>query len=203
MDESSEASRTPHGDPQDLDALLSRHLPEVRAYVRLRMGPELRAKESASDLVQSTCRELLEHADRYRFPGPTNFRQWLFATALRKVKNRLAYYRAGKRDVALEVAQHRDPRGDDSVAALYQTLSTPSRGLMGRERIAELEAAFDQLSEPHREVILLARIVGLPHVEVARAMSRTPEATRSLLHRALAELAEHLEASGSRGGSGS
>ncbi len=198
MGESREPVWTSDGDPEAVEALLARHLPGLRAYVRLRMGPELRAKESASDLVQSTCCEILQHMDRYRHRGADNFRHWLFTTALRKVKNRLAYYHAGKRNVALEVGEPRDPRRDESLAALYQTLSTPSRRLMRRERIEQLEAAFDNLPEAYREVILLSRIVGLPHEEVARATGRTAQATRSLLHRALAKLAENLEASEKR-----
>ena len=43
------------GDARAIDSLLEQHLPRLRAFVRLRMGPEFRAKESASDLVQSSC----------------------------------------------------------------------------------------------------------------------------------------------------
>lgn len=193
MDESRELEAASAGDPEAIEALLLRHLPGLRAFLRLRMGRELRAKESATDLAQSTCREILEHLDRYRYRGTENFRHWLFATAQRKLKNRVEYWRAGKRDVALEAARARDTR-EESLAAFYATLSTPSVRLMQRERIEALEAAFDRLSEAHREVILLARVVGLSHAEVARSMGRSEEASRSLLHRALAELAEHLEA---------
>jgi len=191
--EGSSEQAPPEGRPEAVEALLTRHLPGLRAYVRLRMGPELRAKESVSDLVQSTCREILLHEDRYRHRGASNFRHWLFTTALRKVKNRLAYYRASKRDLGREVGE-RDASRDEALAAFYQTLSTPSRRLMRREWAERLEAAFDKLPEARREVILLSRIVGLPHEEVARTMGRTPQATRSLLHRALAELADGLEA---------
>lgn len=185
---------TSDGAEVPVERLLTTHLPGLRAYLRLRMGPELRAKESASDLVQSTCREILEHEERYRYRSPDGFRQWLFATALRKVKNRLSYYRAEKRDVGREI---RTGAGadDTSLAALYQTLSTPSGRLMERERIEALEAAFDRLSPAHREVILLARVVGLSHEEVGRQTGRSTQASRALLHRALAELAERMEGS--------
>ena len=46
-----------------LGALMQRHYPSVRTFVRLRMSPLLRAYESADDLVQSTCGELLRCAD--------------------------------------------------------------------------------------------------------------------------------------------
>jgi len=188
MEESRElAERASRGDGEAIDELLTRHLPGLRAFLRLRMGPELRARESVSDLAQSTCREVLEHLDRFRYQGEANFRHWLYATALRKVKNRVEYHQAQKRDHAREL------RADECLAAVYQTLSTPSRRLMGREEVEALEAAFERLSEPHREVILLARIVGLSHAEIAAATGRSEQATRSLLHRALAELAEEME----------
>lgn len=183
-------SRLAQGDAGAIEGLLERHLPRLRAYVRSRMGPELRAKESASDLVQSTCREVLEHLDRFQYGGEANFRHWLFATALRKVQKRAAYYRAARRDVGREEREPSDP--DRSLAACYRTLSTPSGRVSDREQIAKIEAAMGELSEDHREVILLSRVVGLPHREVAQAMGKTELATRSLLHRALAQLAAAL-----------
>ena len=53
------------------------------------MGPQLRAKESASDLVQSVCREVLGRLDRFQHGGEAGFRHWLYATALRKVRDLL------------------------------------------------------------------------------------------------------------------
>ncbi len=188
------AAGVPSGtrDAEAIEAELAQHLPGLRAFLRLRMGPELRANESASDLAQSTCRELLEHADRYRHRGEANFRQWLFTTAERKLANRVAYLRAAKREGAREASGPLGRASDDDLARLYQTLSTPSRVAMSRELIEEFERAFDRLDEAHREVVLLSRVVGLAHAEIAVEMGRSEEATRSLLHRALAELSGYL-----------
>src|SRR5262245_12047568 len=96
--------RASHGDERAVDELLAVELPALRAFVRLRMGPALRAKESASDLVQSVCREILENAQRYQFRGEGTFRRWLFTTALRVVKNKAKYWGREKRDAAREDA---------------------------------------------------------------------------------------------------
>lgn len=148
------------------------------------MGPQLRQKESAADLVQSACREILEHRDKYQFGGEAGFRRWLFTTALRKVRDRVDYYRAGKRNVDREASIT-----DGELANVYADCATPSRDLDMRERIARFESAFDELEADHREVITLARIVGLPHREIAVAMNRSEAASKQLLYRALAELA--------------
>ena len=76
------------GDARALETLLEQNLPAVRAFVRAHMGPQLRARESASDLVQSVCRELLTHQQRFQHPSADAFQAWLFTTARRKVHNR-------------------------------------------------------------------------------------------------------------------
>lgn len=181
------------GDDRAIDQLFDQHLPRLRAFVRLRMGPELRARESTSDIVQSACREVLAHMDRYRYRGDAQFRHWLFTTAQRKLSNKLEYHRAAKRDVRRD-AQPAGSQGDwQSLAHTYADLGTPSRHAMGQEQLARLEAAFDQLSPDHREVLTLARIVGLPHREIAEAMCRTEAACRVLLYRATAQLGVLLD----------
>jgi RNA polymerase sigma-70 factor (subfamily 1) len=180
-----------HGDAAALDQLFARHLPQLRAFIRLRMGPELRARESASDIVQSACREVLAHLERYRYQGDAQFRHWLFTTVQRKLSNKVAFHRAARRDVRRQ-AELAGAAGDTDwhdIGPTYADVLTPSRQAMDREKLARLEAAFDALSPEHREVITLARIVGLPHCEIAVAMGRSEAACRTLLYRATAQLA--------------
>ena len=178
------------GDAASVESLLERFLPQLHAFVRLQMGQELRAKESSVDLVQSACREVLEHLDRFQYTGESNFRHWLFTTALRKVRNRVAYYRAAKR----EGAQALDTTSGQDAGLLdaYRTLRTPSQELIAHEEVGHLEAAFAQLAPHSQQVVLLSRLVGLSHREIAATMGRTESSTRNLLYRALAELAESM-----------
>ncbi len=181
------------GDAASVHALLERFLPQLHAFVRLQMGSELRARESSLDLVQSACREVLEHVDRFRYTGETDFRHWLFTTALRTVRNRVAYHRAGKRDAGREFAT---PSGSDaSLLAAYATIRTPSEEVIAREGLEAFESAFARLPEHYREVVLLSRLVGLSHEEIATSMGRSESSVRNLLYRALAELAEAMRRS--------
>jgi DNA-directed RNA polymerase specialized sigma24 family protein len=52
------------------------------------------------------------------------------------------------------------------------------------EEFERIEAAFDQLSEEHREVISLAHLAGLLRAEIAERIQRSEGAVRVLLHRA-------------------
>ena len=63
---------------------------------------------------------------------------------------------------------------------------------MAKEELARLEAALTRLSGEHREVIVLARIVGLSPAQIGAQLGKSEGATRILLHRALARLAREL-----------
>lgn len=174
-------------DPAAVAALLQQHLPALRAFVRLKAGPSLRARESCSDLAQSVCRDVLENAERFRFGGEAEFRKWLFTTALRKIADRAEHWRADKRD------PQREQGGLDQeemlgLAAIY----TPSRQAAAREELARVEAAFATLLPEKQEVVLMARLMGMSHPQIAQELGKTEVAVRSILSRALAELAAKL-----------
>ena len=186
--------RAGQGDRAALDLLLESYLPGLRAFVRLRAGPMVRARESESDLVQSVCREVLDHADRFRHPSEMAFKRWLYTTALRKIVGRRDYYLAAKRDVLREIRPNDDEssRRAASLLACYQSFSTPSRQVMLQEEVERIESVFESLSDEQREVITLAHIVGLPRAEIAAQMGKSEGAVRMILHRALARVARKL-----------
>jgi RNA polymerase sigma-70 factor (ECF subfamily) len=181
------------GDAHAMAVLLTRYLPAVRAYVRAHMGPQLRARESTSDIVQSVCRELLTHQDRFQHPDANGFEAWLFTTARRKIANRARDLGRDKRDVQREVPQA-DDSGLGALGAAYARISSPSGQALRAEEIARLEAAIDQLPEEQREVITMAHLAGLSRAEIGAQMGRSEEAVRSLLHRAKARLSILLDA---------
>jgi RNA polymerase sigma-70 factor (ECF subfamily) len=153
------------------------------------MGPRLRARESSSDVVQSICRDLLTHRDRFRHAGAEAFRAWLFTTARRKLSNRVRDLEREKRDAARELGMELRESGLAELGGAYARISSPSGHALRVEEIERLEAALDELSEEHREVLTLAHLVGLSRAEIGRQMGRTEEAVRALLHRATARLA--------------
>lgn len=186
--------RASRGDPPAVDQLLERYLPGLRAFIRLRAGPIIRRRESESDLAQSVCREVLEHLDRFQYGDEAGFKRWLYTTALRKILHRYEYYAAQKRDVLRESPRSSaSGSGEDALAAEYRTFSTPSQHAIRREEVARVEQAFDRLREEQREVISLAHVVGLSRAEIATQLGKSEGAVRTMLSRALAELADLLE----------
>jgi len=182
--------RLSRGDESALALLLERHLPGLRAFVRARAGPLLRGREDDADIVQSVCREILVHRERFQVPAQEGFKRWLYLSALRKIQNRREYWLAQKRDAGRDVAAQ--AASDDDLLAGYGTLCTPSRELMAREAVERIERAIDALPEEYREALTLSRMVGLKRAEIAEVMGKSEGSVRMLLSRAQARLAELL-----------
>lgn len=174
---------------EDLAALFARNIHHVRAFVRLRIDPLTRSRDSISDIVQSACRELLEK-ESFEYRDEKSFRSYLCQAALFKIQNRRRHHAAEKRH-RLEPGP--ESPGDDELAAVYRTtLFDPSRPAILKEEIVALERAFDQLPEDYRQALTLYRIVGLSTAEIAQQCGRTEAATKMLLHRAMARLTSIL-----------
>lgn len=180
--------RASTGDGSAVEALLQQHLPGLRAYIRVKAGPQLLALESTSDLAQSVCRDILQHLERFRYDGEGAFRKWLFTTALRKIADRYEYYRAAKRDIGRDAST----AGDDAILEACRGFYTPSRHAAAREELAKLQTVLQTLDEEKRDVIVLSRIVGLSHAELAAELGKSEVAVRKLLSRALAEVADRM-----------
>jgi len=183
-----DVQRAVTGDPAAVEWLLELYLDRLRAFVRLRTGPELREHESASDLVQSVCREMLAQGPRFEYRGEPEFRAWLFTAAANKIRERARSLRAARRDV------RREERDGGAVLDAYgAVLPSPSEVAVGRELAARLESAFEQLSPAHRELLTLSRIAGLPTPAIAKHQGRSEGAVRNALARALTQLSGLLD----------
>jgi RNA polymerase sigma-70 factor (ECF subfamily) len=173
--------------PDELQALLEQNLPALRAFVRLRLSPSLRARESVDDVVQSTCREVIESLDSFREGGEAGFRRWLYTLAQRKLSDRWAYHTAQRRDLG------REHGGDEALLACYAKLAGPRTQMASVEEVLRLERAFDGLRDEDRELITLVRVLGMSAADAGQCLGKTAGAVRTSLHRALARLAERLE----------
>jgi len=178
---------------QEFGRLLEGALPKLKRFVRFHAGGVVRARECDSDIAQSVCREALVDRDRFRYGGARGMNRWLFTRAKRKIRDRVRYYTADKRDLAregpLRVAGDRASATRSLAGVQLADSRTPERIVLERERDAHLREAIAALPEDYRSVVILARLEGLSHEEIGRRLGRSRVATRKLLHRAMARLA--------------
>lgn len=184
-----------HDDPRaeggaepELEALLERHLPELRNYVRRNMDRALSQRESSADLVQSVCREVLESRGRFQYAGDAAFRRWLLQVALHKLIDRRGFYRAVRRENGRRMADLTSAWQVEELAKLAKTLGSPSGEAMMREEVQRLGDAIEQLTDADRTIIRLVHIEGLTHTDVAARLGCSESQSRGRLFRALVRL---------------
>lgn len=175
-------------DPPTLRDLLPRHLPRIEDHVRRHLHRSLRDRESASDLVASVCGDLLAEGVTFEYRDEAQFGNWLHVVVLNKIRNRLRFHGASKRNRSLEI----DVSASQFEAAQVAP-GSPSQLAILREDLSRLDEALAQLSTRHRDVIVRTHLRGESHAQVAAALGRTEEATRALLTRALVKLATALD----------
>jgi RNA polymerase sigma factor (sigma-70 family) len=182
-----------HENGHAIESLLQRHLEDLRVYVRRNMDAELGQRESAADIVQSICREVLQSQAQYVHRGDAAFRQWLLQVALRKLIDRRRFYRARKRD-AVKLEQPGSSTSFDlgDLARLAGSLKSPSGEAMLREELGRLAAALEQLGENDRAIIRMIHLDGMTHAEVGERIGCTEGQSRGRLFLALARLSAFL-----------
>ena len=177
--------RAQGGSPEALNALYERCAGRLLAYVRLRLGRELRSRLESRDILQAALVRSLERLPQLRGHDTQSLMGWLARIADNEIRDRADYYQRQRRDAARET-----PIDDDApVPAL--TRSALSRLILD-ERAQQLEAALDDLSPEHREVILLRKFEELSFAEIGRRMGKTEDACRMLLARAMTALTLQL-----------
>ncbi|NOT31428.1 MAG: sigma-70 family RNA polymerase sigma factor [Planctomycetes bacterium] len=168
-------------------------LPGLTRFVRRRMGPELAARESASDIVQSTCRELLRAGSSFEDRGEASFQRWVQAAAEHKLQNRARHWRAQRRAGTQQALVGGTGSDDEAFEPEAPGSARPSQDAMLREEAQRLERAFRALTPEYRSVLQRSQIDGASHAEIASELGRTTEAARKLVARALARLSAALE----------
>jgi len=165
-------------------------LPGLTRFVRRRMGAELASRESASDIVQSTCRELLRGASGYEERGEASFQNWIRSAAEHKLQNRARHWRSARRAGGEEL----DTEG--AAEPVSPAAHGPSQDAMLREESERLRRAFESLPQEYRHVIVRFQIEGASQAEIARELGRSSDAVRKLVARAMARLSAELEEAG-------
>lgn len=190
-------SSAQNGDRFALEQLCNIYAERIRRIVRLRVGPELRAQLESMDLVQDALIAAVTSLKDFRDYDDGDFMRWLVKIAENRIRDHVDHIHAAKRDIRRQVRLEDDSKNESSSGKPYHSVpivtTTPSVMLARREELDRLEKAMDRLTDDYREVLLLARIEGIPHEQIAERMERSPAAVAKLLSRAIVALAIEFE----------
>lgn len=173
--------RAKAGEPEALNELYERSAGRLLAYIRLRMGRDLRARLESRDILQAALVRSLQHLHELKGDETRSLAAWLARIAEHEIRDRVDFHHRQRRAAGREVAL------DDTAVLPAVTRSALSRVILGEEA-ERLEAALESLSESHREVILLRKFEDLSFQEIGRRLGKSEDASRMLLARAMTAL---------------
>ena len=168
--------RAAQADRAGFGILYRRYLDRVYGYCFYLLGDH----HDAEDATERTFLSALSAIDRFSDDGST-FRSWLFRIAHNQLANTL---RARSR-------QRVEPL--DGVPEPASTGGDPARLAGLADDARRLRDSVASLSEDRRQVVILRFVDGLSAREIGVVLGRSEGAIRVLQHRALRELAAHLE----------
>jgi RNA polymerase sigma-70 factor (ECF subfamily) len=173
-----------------------------RAYLlllaRLQIGPELRGKLDASDIVQETLLEAYRQRATFRGRSEGELAAWLRKLLACNLVDALRRLHAGKRDASreqsLEEAVERSSARLEAFRAAEQ--SSPSQQAERHEQAARLAAALERLPEAQREAVEMRYCQGLALADISQRLGRSTAAVAGLLKRGLHQLRQELQTPG-------
>ena len=179
------------GDESALNQLCSVYGERVRRIIRFRMDRKLRPKLDSVDVVQDALILALGGLQNFTYKNEGDFLRWLSRIAENKLRDIFDKFHADKRDVHKEIPfkkRGRSTEGSSVGAAGPMRTTTPSVIVCKKEALDKLEKALDKLKLEYKEIIVLKRIEGLSHAEIAERLGKNTGAVRMLLARAMAAL---------------
>jgi RNA polymerase sigma-70 factor (ECF subfamily) len=164
------------GNESDYRVLLGELADVVQRFLRSRFGDH----HFIEDCVQESL--IAIHQARHTYNPKRPFRPWMFAIV---------------RNKAIDSLRSRQRR--EKMAKQYQreqkVLSEPGRPLVSAEDFADGQWV-QSLSEQHREVLILTKIIGFSIAETAKRLEISQAAVKVRVHRAMAKLRHQVAKEG-------
>jgi RNA polymerase sigma-70 factor (ECF subfamily) len=145
-------------------------------------------REDAEDLAQEVF--IKAYAALDRFHGASSFYTWIYRIAVNHALN----FREKRRPHAAALRLDDMDQGveRDPTFVELRARESPFHDVTVNELQKKLNAVLQKLSEPHRTVVVLHDIQGLPHHEIARIMKISEGTVRSRLFYARQQLQREL-----------
>jgi RNA polymerase sigma-70 factor (ECF subfamily) len=188
---------SPQADPDD-DLVTRARAGDTRAFdaLILRYGEKLYGlvynmtshKEDTHDLLQDIFSKAYHSLPRFR--GQASFYTWIYQIAVNMTLN---FLKKRKRRTGMSLNDLDSGVLDDPALIDDAHMANPEKQSNLHELQKRLNEAMLGLSEPHRTVVTLFDIQGLPHAEIAKILRTSEGTVRSRLHYAHLHLQSLLQ----------
>jgi RNA polymerase sigma-70 factor (ECF subfamily) len=176
------------GSREALGELYARYGGRLLAFIRMRLGRDLRSRVESRDILQATLLKSFQRLAQFEGGDGTALMGWLMRIAENEIRDQVDFQHRQRRDARAAVPL--DANGIEIAARVRSALSDA----VINEEAERLGAALEALEPDHREVIVLRKLEELSFREVAARMGRSEDACRMLLARAMVALTLQLKA---------
>ncbi|RLB53567.1 MAG: RNA polymerase subunit sigma-70 [Deltaproteobacteria bacterium] len=176
------------GQPRAFEQLVRLHQDRIYGLCLRMMGNQ----QEAEDLTQEVFLTIFKHIDRFR--GESSLSTWIYRITRNHCLNRLKFLRrrAQHRRQQLDGIYQADASGQRRHRPVAGEVPRPDTLAEGRQLQTIVEEKMGELSDDHRELVIL-RDIELLSYEQIQAITGLPAGTvKSRLHRARLELARLL-----------
>ncbi|NLH49805.1 MAG: sigma-70 family RNA polymerase sigma factor [Myxococcales bacterium] len=150
----------------------------------------VRVPEEAQEVTQEIFVKLFRSLGSFR--GEAKFSTWLYMVAVNHCRNRLKYLNRRHYFTGESLDPMPDGEDDGPVRQYAAADPDPNDRVTAKETRQAVRRAIDQLSDDHREAIILRDLQGLSYEEIAEITGQSLGTVKSRIHRARSELAISL-----------
>jgi RNA polymerase sigma-70 factor (ECF subfamily) len=166
------------GDERSFELLLQRYrTPLVNFLYRM-----VRSREQAEDLAQEVF--IRVYRAREEYVPSAKFTTWLFRIATNLALNSLRDHRYQKLEMSIDAPLTSSEEGDERPFEVADKHPTVEQELVEEERKKMIRHAIEKLPEKQRAAVLLHKYQELDYAEIAKILSCSESALKSLLFRA-------------------
>lgn len=184
QDELNMVQRAGKGDRDAFAWLLERYEKQVYHQALRMVGNP----EDAADLTQETFIKVWQGLPS--FQGDSSFSTWLFRLTSNACIDFIRREKKRKGDISL------DDEERDLSYAFIDPAATPQQALEQKELHRAVSVGLGQLSDEHRQILVLREVNGLSYDEIADILDLSPGTVKSRIARARISLAKILRKTG-------
>jgi RNA polymerase sigma-70 factor (ECF subfamily) len=143
----------------------------------------LKNHEDAEEVTQDTFLRARRGLDAFR--GDAAFSTWLYQIATNLAHNRYWFWWRRKRHASVSLDAAISPEADLTLAeVLPDEEPDPGAKAVTQELVERVQAAMEQLSPPHREILTLRNVRNLSYEEIAALLDLSLGTVKSRIARA-------------------
>jgi RNA polymerase sigma-70 factor (ECF subfamily) len=180
------------GSQDDFGRLVASCRKYLLAIAERELGPSMRSKGDASDLVQDAC----YHAQLafHTFQGETRdeFKRWMRGILRKRMRKFYRQFATRKRERKREVSIETAVDLDTKELRLASRDPSPSARMIASEELTRFLSAFDSLPSIYQTVLLFRHREQMGFAAISAELGRSPQAVKKLWARAVVALQNQL-----------